>query len=114
MDWEQRVAGLVDEEVLIANGGRWPETVEEWQRLMHRFGPGIIFHPRPFTSEHALIFRDTVHVPEPSASCPMGAPVYRHELAEAVLLWEGREPYCYPAQNSRHARHRVARLLERG
>ena len=114
MDWEQDVARIVDTEILVANGGCWPETIEDWQRLVHRFGMGVVFQPLPFKAEHSLIFLDAIHVPEPIGMHPTKSPAYRHELAEAVLLWEGREPYCYPPENSREARHRVARMLERG
>jgi len=109
-NWELWVAERICEEVFTANQGHWPETEEECAALAWRFGFNAEFHPGLFPTE-AHIKRHVIHLPKPDQRVSIHHPVYRHELAEAVLLWEGREPFAIPVQPMKDARHRVALLV---
>ncbi len=112
MTWQDGVVSHVVEEILFANRGIWPQTKDDWERVASRFGFHVCFNPglRP---RLACIIREVIHVPEPSEGLPIQSAVFRHELAEAALLWEGRAPCQVPAVSMQDARHAVATMVER-
>lgn len=109
MEWKDKVVEAVQEEITNIHAGRWPRTLEEWQRLAERFGCTIHFHSN-MAMENACLIENILHVPLPTHFNPVSHPGYQHELSEACLLWEGREPCIVPATDMQRARHDVANL----
>lgn len=111
MHWQEQIAGMVQEEIFGANQGHWPETVEEWEALARRFGEHIRYNDLA-DQTNANYSEGVFHVPTPGVRYPITHPLYLHELAEACLQWDGREPVNVPSKGGDQDRHSIALIVE--
>lgn len=107
--WEREVLLILEEEIAALQHGRAPELPDEFRAAFLRFG--VEANSLPIEATNAILIEDCVYLPAPE-SVELWRSVYLHELAEAVLLWEGRAPYCYPPEPPEAARHRIALYFE--
>ena len=110
--WQEEAAEAVRNEILVASHGSEPQTEEAWEAVAARFGCSIVIHPDMRPSDACMI-DNVIHVPALPRTSPNRHNCYAHEIAEAVTLWEGREPMIVPAHDMQRVRHEIARRVER-
>ncbi len=109
MEYRQAVAARVVELVVEANGGKWPESIWQWRRVSRRYGVrwklvSLDILPEP------ILRRGVLYLPRLRHKPALLERFLTHELAEAVLCWEGEPPYNHPGDFSE--RHEIACLVE--
>lgn len=109
--WEREVLLILEEEIAALQSGRSPQLPEEFCQAFLRFGREPRFYME-MPPQDATLIEDAAHLPYPEEN-PLWRTVYLHELVEAVLVWEGRPPYCYPPEPPDVARHRIAVYFEK-
>lgn len=108
--WQNEIAWKVVEEIISANGGYWPETVDEWQTVAQRFDATVCFH-HGLPANEARLIENVLHVPSPGPDLPITDRVYAHELSEAALRWEGTSPYIFQPDRT-NAHHDISSRVE--
>lgn len=98
-----------------ANGGKWPATMTDWERVAARFGVRVLVVPPCILASPILRYdgwyaQGKLYVPRTSDMRLLNLWM-THELAEASMIWEGRAPFCYPGEWGTH--HDLARMVER-
>ena len=111
--WREIVAGRVADLIHEANGGAWPQTPGEWERVARRFDVQLRFVSRDVLPD-PLLRSGVLYVPDAWHHPARMQGYLAHEVAEACLQWEGEPPFRYhPPTPAWQERHRVAGMVER-